>query len=222
VHGDEQIGLRMVREIGALIERKIIVALAREHHIRAQTVMQQLSQAPRYVEHQIFFQQSLAAHRSEVPAAVAGVERNPKFGRRERRPRLPWVQRFRRHRRPFFLISAPCPRTLWARFQRSRVERIQVHGDLIRLLAGYGQGQFGLRKWVDAVHDDGDPLMFIEAIPNGHTRAFIEDALVYSWHYAAELHLPATSLDALAAGRYPRLVRAGEDARTIGGGACAR
>ncbi|HME27554.1 MAG TPA: lytic transglycosylase domain-containing protein [Acetobacteraceae bacterium] len=97
-----------------------------------------------------------------------------------------------------------------------------IDGDLIRLLAGYGQGQFGLRKWVDAVHDDGDPLMFIEAIPNGHTRAFIEDALVYSWHYAAELHLPATSLDALAAGRYPRLVRAGEDARTIGGGACAR
>ena len=95
-----------------------------------------------------------------------------------------------------------------------------VNGDLIRLLAGYGQGQFGLRKWVDAVRDEGDPLMFIEAIPNGHTRAFIEDALMYSWHYAAELHLPASSLDALAAGQYPRLVRAGENARPMNG-ACA-
>jgi soluble lytic murein transglycosylase len=96
-----------------------------------------------------------------------------------------------------------------------------IDGDLIRLLAGYGQGQGGLRKWVDAVHDGGDPLMFVEAIPNGNTRTFIEEALTYSWHYAAELHLPASSLDALAAGRYPRLVRAGEDPRSVNG-ACAR
>ena len=60
-----------------------------------------------------------------------------------------------------------------------------IDGDLIRLLAGYGQGQGGLRKWVDGVRDEGDPLMFIEAIPNGNTRQFIEDALVYSWQYAA-------------------------------------
>jgi soluble lytic murein transglycosylase-like protein len=95
-----------------------------------------------------------------------------------------------------------------------------IDGDLIRLLAGYGQGQGGLHKWVDAVRDDGDPLMFIEAIPNPHTRLFIEEALVYSWHYATELHLPASSLDALAAGRFPRLVRAGEDAREARTGAC--
>ena len=44
-----------------------------------------------------------------------------------------------------------------------------IDGDLIRLLAGYGQGQGGLRKWVDAVRDGGDPLMFVEAIPNGNT-----------------------------------------------------
>ena len=41
---------------------------------------------------------------------------------------------------------------------------------------------------------------------------------MYSWHYAAELRLPAASLDALAAGRYPRLVRAG--AGPAGRGAC--
>jgi soluble lytic murein transglycosylase-like protein len=85
-----------------------------------------------------------------------------------------------------------------------------IGGDLIRVLAGYGQGQGGLRKWVDQVRDGGDPLMFIEAIPNAGTRAFIQDELVDSWHYAARLRLPAASLDALAAGRYPRLVRAGD------------
>jgi soluble lytic murein transglycosylase-like protein len=97
-----------------------------------------------------------------------------------------------------------------------------VDGDLIRILAGYGQGQGGLRKWVDAVRDNGDPLMFIEAIPNANTRGFVRDALVYSWHYAAAMHLPATSLDALAGGRYPRLVRAGEAPRGEDGRACAQ
>lgn len=96
-----------------------------------------------------------------------------------------------------------------------------IDGDLIRVLAGYGQGQGGLRKWVDQVRDGGDPLMFIEAIPDGATRAFIKDALVYSWHYAAQLELPAASLDALASGRYPHLLRAGE-VRDAAGRACAR
>jgi soluble lytic murein transglycosylase-like protein len=96
-----------------------------------------------------------------------------------------------------------------------------IDGDLIRVLVGFNQGQGGLRKWVDAVRDDGDPLMFVEAIPNPHTRASVQDALVYTWHYAAALNLPASSLDALAAGRYPRLVAAGEE-RQAAGRACRR
>jgi len=95
-----------------------------------------------------------------------------------------------------------------------------IDGDLIRLMAGYAQGQGALRKWVDNVSDNGDPLMFVEAIPAQGTRQFIQDSLVYSWQYAAAMHLPATSLDALAAGRYPRLVRAGEQAASAGGSAC--
>lgn len=93
-----------------------------------------------------------------------------------------------------------------------------IDGDLIRLMAGYAQGQGALRKWVDSVSDNGDPLMFVEAIPAQGTREFIQDSLVYSWQYAAAMHVPASSLDALAAGRYPRLVRAGEKAAA--GGVC--
>ena len=61
--------------------------------------------------------------------------------------------------------------------------------------------------------------MFVEAIPDTFTRGSVQNALVYSWHYAAQLHMPASSLDALAAGRYPRLVRA--DAGTARNGTCA-
>ena len=100
-----------------------------------------------------------------------------------------------------------------------------IDGDLIRLLAGYGQGQGGIRKWVDLVHDHGDPLLFLEAIPNPGTRHFIEDSLVYSWHYASMMRLPAVSLDALAAGHYPRLIRvSGKPHQADGksGGSCFR
>ena len=85
-----------------------------------------------------------------------------------------------------------------------------VDGDLIRLLAGYNQGEFGLRRWVDTVRDDGEPLLFLEAMPNAQARGFVEEALELSWHYASLLHRPASSLDDLAAGRHPRLVRADE------------
>jgi soluble lytic murein transglycosylase len=100
-----------------------------------------------------------------------------------------------------------------------------IDGNLLRMLAAYGQGQGALRKWVDGVRDDGDPLLFLEAIPNARIRAFIEDSLVYYWHYAAMMHLPAASLDALAAGRFPMLVRADQQPQQADGGqagACIR
>jgi soluble lytic murein transglycosylase-like protein len=95
-----------------------------------------------------------------------------------------------------------------------------IDGDLLRLLAGYGQGLFGLKRWADSVNDQGDPLLFLEAIPNPATRSFIQDILAWSWHYAAALKLPAASLDALAAGHFPHLVRADEEAMHVTVPAC--
>ena len=80
-----------------------------------------------------------------------------------------------------------------------------IRGDLLRLLSAYGQGQGAMKRWVSAVNDGGDPLMFIEAVPSPILRAFLFDALAASWRYAVTLRLPAPSLDALAAGRYPTL-----------------
>jgi peptidoglycan lytic transglycosylase len=95
-----------------------------------------------------------------------------------------------------------------------------IDGDLIRLLAGYRQGPFELRRWADHVNAPGDPLLFLEAMPNAIARAFVEDVLAWSWHYAATLRLPAASLDALAAGRFPRLVRVGDQTDADGGASC--
>ncbi len=95
-----------------------------------------------------------------------------------------------------------------------------IDGNLIRLLAGYGQGLFGLKRWADSVNDQGDPLLFLEAIPNPATRAFIQDILAWSWHYAAVLKVPAASLDALASGHFPRLVRLGAQPIDTAAAAC--
>jgi soluble lytic murein transglycosylase len=79
-----------------------------------------------------------------------------------------------------------------------------IDNDLIRLLASYNSGPGNFLRWESGVRDNGDPLLFIEAIPVAETRAFVSHALVYSWIYAARMHLPARSLDDLAAGEFPR------------------
>ena len=79
-----------------------------------------------------------------------------------------------------------------------------IGGDLLRLLAAYNSGPGGFGKWNPGIRDNGDPLLFIEAVPIDETRAFIPRVLTYSWIYAARLGLPAASLDELAAGAWPR------------------
>lgn len=91
------------------------------------------------------------------------------------------------------------------RYMLVLAEDRDIHGDLLRLLSAYGQGQGAMKRWVSAVNDGGDPAMFIEAVPSPVLRAFLFDALAASWRYAVDLRLPAPSLDALAAGQYPKL-----------------
>lgn len=79
-----------------------------------------------------------------------------------------------------------------------------VNNDLIRLLAAYNSGPGSLARWGPRVRDDGDPFLFIEAIPNRETRAFVQRVLAYSWIYASRLGLSSPSLDALAADTFPR------------------
>lgn len=76
--------------------------------------------------------------------------------------------------------------------------------DLIRLLASYNAGPGSFARWGREIRHMGDPLLFIESIPIDETRAYIPRALTYTWIYAAQLRVPAPSLDELAAGIWPR------------------
>ena len=79
-----------------------------------------------------------------------------------------------------------------------------VNNSLIPLLAGYNAGPGNLGRWLDLIQAGGDPLLFIECIPNDETRAFVQHGLTYLWIYAQRLGLPSPSLDELAAGHWPR------------------
>lgn len=79
-----------------------------------------------------------------------------------------------------------------------------VDGDLIRVLAAYNNGPGNVGRWAPNVRHQDDPFLFVESIPVGETRAFVQRVLAYSWIYASRLGLPSPSLDALAAGNFPR------------------
>jgi soluble lytic murein transglycosylase-like protein len=82
--------------------------------------------------------------------------------------------------------------------------------DLLHVLASYNSGPGAVHGWDNAALDD--PLLFIETIPCAETRRFVQHTLMDLWLYAARLHIPAPSLDALASGTWPRFspeIRAG-------------
>ncbi len=79
-----------------------------------------------------------------------------------------------------------------------------IDNDLLKVLASYNCGPGNYLSWASDIHDGGDPLLFIEAIPIAETRAFVPHVLLYSWIYAAQLHRQAPSLDSIAAGEFPR------------------
>jgi soluble lytic murein transglycosylase-like protein len=83
-----------------------------------------------------------------------------------------------------------------------------IDGDLLRILASYNAGPTEAAAWSNAQVAEHDPLLYIEMIPNQQTRHFVFCVLRYSWAYARQLDLPMPSLDALAAGQFPRLTGA--------------
>ncbi len=79
-----------------------------------------------------------------------------------------------------------------------------VQQDLLKVLGSYNGGPGNFASWARSIRDQGDPLLFIAAIPNGQTRHFVEATLTYTWLYAERLGLPQPSLDSLAQGQFPR------------------
>lgn len=78
-----------------------------------------------------------------------------------------------------------------------------VGPDLFMLTAAWNGGPANVERWRRNPQVGDDPLLFIETIPFGETRGFIEHVLANLWIYRHRLGIDSPSLDALAAGRWP-------------------
>ncbi|MEK9672724.1 MAG: transglycosylase SLT domain-containing protein [Rhodospirillaceae bacterium] len=78
-----------------------------------------------------------------------------------------------------------------------------IQSDLLLLAMAWNGGPGNLSKWQRRNEYKDDPLFFIETIPAGETRAFVERVLANLWIYRDRLGQDKPSLDALAAGEWP-------------------
>lgn len=87
-----------------------------------------------------------------------------------------------------------------------------VGGDVIRALMAYNAGPGALARWTPNVPGGQDPLMFLEASPNGQARVYAEKVMANMWVYHRRFGQRAPTLESLVAGRLP-LYRAMDNPR---------
>ena len=80
-----------------------------------------------------------------------------------------------------------------------------VDGDLMALAIAYNAGPGNLSKWQRERIRIDEPLLFIETIPFGETRAFVERVLANYWIYTIRFGKDNPSLEAVASGRWARV-----------------
>lgn len=91
-----------------------------------------------------------------------------------------------------------------ARYLRYLLAKSAVGDGLFRLAVAYNGGIGNLGRWRKEIKDNGDPLLFIEAIPSRETRRFVARTMANFWIYRQRLGQPTPSRDDVAQGRWPR------------------
>ena len=92
-------------------------------------------------------------------------------------------------------------------------------GLLPKVVAAYNAGPNNVALWNLKSGVQGDPLLFIESIPFGETRAYVAIVLRNYWMYQRETGAATPSLTALATGQWPRFPRAADRTIASAGGA---
>jgi soluble lytic murein transglycosylase-like protein len=89
-----------------------------------------------------------------------------------------------------------------------------VGDNLAALAAAYNGGPGNLLKWRRRT-DTEDPLLFVECLPSRETRNFIERVLTNFWIYRLRMGHPTPSLQAIAAGSWPRYESLDQEPREV-------
>jgi soluble lytic murein transglycosylase len=106
-------------------------------------------------------------------------------------------------KKSFKLLNPKLNVTLGQQYLKSLLSTSEVNGDLFKLMIAYNAGPGNLRRWLNKIDHDNDPLFFIESIPVAETRGFVELVSVNLWMYRQRFGQPTPSLTKLAAGQWP-------------------
>ncbi len=94
------------------------------------------------------------------------------------------------------------------RYVENLLYQDHVSTELFSLVMAYNAGPGNLRKWKKAYsHMQNDPLLFVESIPMGETRAFVERVMANYWIYRLRMGQPTPSLIAVTEGDWARYVQ---------------
>ncbi|MBK5264783.1 MAG: lytic transglycosylase domain-containing protein [Alphaproteobacteria bacterium] len=110
------------------------------------------------------------------------------------------------------------------RYLESLRDMSATGGLLPKVMAAYNAGPAPVGRWNSEVHDNGDPLLFIESIPYYETRAYVTIVMRNYWMYQQQAGKKTSSLASLAQGLWPRFpgmsgataVRADANGRSFG------
>ncbi|MEC7538502.1 MAG: lytic transglycosylase domain-containing protein, partial [Pseudomonadota bacterium] len=90
-----------------------------------------------------------------------------------------------------------------------------IDGNLFYTTVAYNGGPGNLNRWRRTSEYQDDPLLFIESVPSRETRVFVERVLTNLWIYRYRLGQPTPSLDAIAAGTWPRYNRLDPNSKKV-------
>lgn len=109
-------------------------------------------------------------------------------------------------RRPQALLDPAINVTLGDDYLTRLLSDPTTGGDLFKLLASYNAGPGNLIQWRQA-QQTPDSLLFLETLPVEETRRYIQRVMASYWVYQQRLGQRATSLDAVASGKWPAYIR---------------
>ncbi len=83
------------------------------------------------------------------------------------------------------------------------LQQKRINNNLFLLMTAYNAGPGKLAKWQRKIDYHNDPLLFIESIPVGETRSFIERVMTNYWIYRIRMGQPTPSLKMVAQDQWP-------------------
>ncbi len=78
-----------------------------------------------------------------------------------------------------------------------------TQGLLPKVIAAYNAGPIPVSRWNSQIHDQGDPLLWMESVPYWETRGYVATVLRNYWMYERQAGGPSESRAALAEGLWP-------------------